>query len=59
MTDRNDTEYYSRRETQQRELAEKAQAPEIRKIHLDLADGYARRAGPATTRPTLSIAATA
>ena len=58
MSDRNDDQYYARRETQQRALAAKAMVPEIRQIHLDLAEGYARQVGSVRmerARPTLRI----
>lgn len=51
-----DVEYYTRRERQERMLAERAQDGAGRHIHLELARRYARMIADAQTpRPTLRI----
>jgi hypothetical protein len=45
MGERSATDYYARRQRQERELAEAAPSPAIRKIHTTLAQNYARLAG--------------
>lgn len=42
MTDQNDPEYYAARERQARELAAAATDPQIKRIHLDMAERYAK-----------------
>ena len=42
MTDENDPEYYATRERQSRELAESAIEPQIKAIHLQMAERYAK-----------------
>lgn len=44
VKDDNTSLYYRRREAQERELAGKALDTQIRKIHLELAEGYAAKA---------------
>lgn len=41
MSSRNDADYYERRERRERLLAAAAVSPEIRAVHLDMADNYA------------------
>jgi hypothetical protein len=58
-----ETDYFQRRHQQETDLAKRAEKPEVRTVHAQLADEYARRlaaAGPDATgtdggRPTLSI----
>jgi hypothetical protein len=47
MQDMSDREYYLRREAQCRALADAAQVPEIRAIHLRMAEDYEARAAGA------------
>ena len=50
--------YYRQREEQERDLADRTSQPQVRKIHLDLADRYAEMTGSAVkSRPTLGIIA--
>ena len=58
MSDLNQPSYYVRREQQERTLAAAAQSPEIRDIHIDMAERYAcltRAAEPAPARPRLKL----
>lgn len=43
----NDIEYYRRREAAARNLAAQAGNPAISRVHLEMADEYARRVGQA------------
>lgn len=56
MAAENTTEYYLKREQQERELAAAANDPNIKNIHLEMADQYATlAASDAPTRTKLSI----
>ena len=60
MHELNSPDYYRRREHQELKLAEQAVAPDIRAIHLELAQRYAdlvRQAEAPIARPRLSIVA--
>jgi hypothetical protein len=56
MAAENTTEYYLKREQQERELAAAANDSNIKNIHLEMAEKYAALAAPDTpTRSKLSI----
>ena len=58
MSDLNQPAYYARREQQERALANAALSSDIRAIHLELAEQYARladKAKPAPPRPRLKL----
>lgn len=56
MATNDSLDYYAGRAEQARSLAEHADLPEVRKIHLDMAARYSRLSTlGATERPTLSI----
>jgi hypothetical protein len=63
MADISETVYFRRRHQQETDLAQRAEKPEVRTVHSQLADEYARRlaiAGPEPTgmggeRPTQSV----
>lgn len=42
MSVENDPEYYESRERHARELAEEAKEPQVKAIHLDMAERYAK-----------------
>lgn len=52
-----DTEFYIRRERQERALADRACSAEGRRLHLEMANRYARLIGEAddVPRPTLRL----
>lgn len=51
MFDRQDLAYFARRAKQERERAEVAPEPAARRVHLELADEYDRRAQGQEPRP--------
>jgi hypothetical protein len=58
VSDLNQPAYYARREQQERALANAALSADIRAIHLELAEQYARlsrEAEPAPARPRLRL----
>ena len=51
MSDENDPEYHALRERQARALAAAAVEPQVRKVHLDMAERYARLLEQAGSAP--------
>ena len=50
VSNRNDPEYYAARERHARELAASAKEPQIKAIHLDMAERYAKLREDAAAR---------
>jgi hypothetical protein len=46
-----DADFYRRREQEERQFADKATAPGIREIHLEMAEAYAQLSGSSVIRP--------